>query len=173
MHLLGLNSMDIIILGIVLLLSLKGLVSGPLKETLQTISIIGAIVVASYLSPLLSQKIKPYLLSHSSLNPALIKLLSFIVILAAVWFILKFISDRIDKEDFPLLRVSQRVAGMIVSFLKYFLIFSIIVAVLSQSKLFKDKFSKELKGSQIAPVMIKTGSILLNLPNSSESIKIK
>ena len=75
---------DLIILRITLILGLKGLFRGLIKEVFGIIGIIGAIFVASRISKETGDLLAPILVLD---NPATIKLIGFITALVAVWIV--------------------------------------------------------------------------------------
>ncbi|MCG3720589.1 CvpA family protein, partial [Aliarcobacter butzleri] len=75
---------DLVIITITLLLGLKGLFRGIIKEIFGIIGIIGAIFVASRISTQTGELIAPVLVLE---NQATIKLIGFVIALVIVWLI--------------------------------------------------------------------------------------
>ena len=77
-----LNIFDMVIIGITLILGLKGLFRGLIKEVFGIIGIIGAIFVASRVSVDIGNLIAPFLALE---NQTTIKLIGFVVGLIGFW----------------------------------------------------------------------------------------
>ena len=75
---------DVIILAVTLIVGLKGLFRGLIKEVFGIIGIIGAIFVASRISKEIGDLIAPVLVLE---NEATIKLIGFITAFVAVWLV--------------------------------------------------------------------------------------
>ena len=75
---------DLIIIAITLILGLKGLFRGLIKEVFGIIGIIGAIFVASRISKEVGDLLAPVLVLE---NEATIKLIGFVVSLVGVWLV--------------------------------------------------------------------------------------
>ena len=126
---------DLIILTITLILGLKGLFRGLIKEVFGIIGIIGAIFVASRISKEIGDLIAPILVLE---NEATIKLIGFITAVLFVWIIV-YSAGVIVSKIFSAsgLGVVDRIFGFIFGAAKIFLIFSVIAYSLYQVQSFK------------------------------------
>lgn len=167
----GLNAMDITIIILTLMMALKGLLSGFLKELFGFLGLIGGIYVASRFASVIANYIDANLLHME--NYALIKLIGFLGILAAIWGLSVFISSiAIGVSKTTPHSSLDRVFGFIVAGVKYFLIFSLIVAALLRSPLIKDSMAKVISGSRLYPTLDMVGSTLINFTPTDGKIKI-
>ena len=126
---------DLIILAVTLILGLKGLFRGLIKEVFGIIGIIGAIFVASRISKEIGDLIAPILVLE---NEATIKLIGFITALVAVWLVV-YSAGVIVSKIFSAsgLGVVDRIFGFVFGAAKIFLIFSVIAYALYQVQSFK------------------------------------
>ena len=121
---------DLIILTITLILGLKGLFRGLIKEVFGIIGIIGAIFVASRISKEIGDLIAPILVLE---NEATIKLIGFVTALVAVWLVV-YSAGVIVSKVFAAsgLGIVDRIFGFVFGAAKIFLIFSVIAYALYQ-----------------------------------------
>lgn len=152
---------DMVILGITLVLGLKGLFRGLIKEVFGIIGIIGAIFVASRISENIGDLIAPILALE---NETTIKLIGFIVALIGFW-VLVYILGMIISKIFSAsgLGIVDRVFGFIFGAGKVFLIFSVIAYALYQVESFKKAIDEKTAGSVVMPHLISVGSYIIKL----------
>lgn len=152
---------DMVILGITLVLGLKGLFRGLIKEVFGIIGIIGAIFVASRISENIGDLIAPILALE---NETTIKLIGFIVALIGFW-VLVYILGMIISKIFSAsgLGIVDRVFGFIFGAGKVFLIFSVIAYALYQVESFKKAIDEKTAGSIVMPHLISVGSYIIKL----------
>jgi len=153
--------MDILIILLILLLSLKGFFNGFIREMVGFIGLIGGIFVASRAADPLSGVLIDTIQMG---NPALMKLLAFLLVLGIIWGGSAFVGSIFSVlKNYPNTRLSQ-VSGMLVAGMKYFLIFSLISASLTGSALVQDNFADTLSRSRLLPSLNRVGALLINLP---------
>ena len=131
-----LNIFDMVIIGITLILGLKGLFRGLIKEVFGIIGIIGAIFVASRVSVDIGNLIAPFLALE---NQTTIKLIGFVVGLIGFWiavYVLGVIVSKIFSASG--LGLFDRIFGFVFGAAKVFLIFSVISYALYQVQSFKN-----------------------------------
>ena len=150
---------DIIIVLLVLLLSVKGFFNGFAREFVSFFGLIGGVFVASRAAPLLGKSVSNLL--HLD-NFALAKLIAFLIVLAVIWGGSAFVG-----KTFPLLRqppasALSQAGGMGIAALKYLLIFALIAASLLGSDLVRDNLGPRLTSSRLVPVLKQTGAVLIN-----------
>ena len=156
---------DLIIITITLILGLKGLFRGLIKEVFGIIGIIGAIFVASRISKETGDLLAPVLVLD---NPATIKLIGFITALVAVWLIV-YTAGIIVSKIFSAsgLGVVDRIFGFIFGASKVFLIFSVIAYALYQVQSFKKVMDEKFEKSYVMPHLISVGSYIIKLDTTS------
>ena len=170
-----LTNFDLILLGLIFFLSIKGIVNGFSKELLNFIGLIGGVAVASRFNMLVGQYISDNMYVITK-EPA-IKLVGFIAILFAVWFLFIIMSSIVDKFSEDGTEFISALLGYILSVARYIALFAIVL-VIAQNEYLEKKLSKYTKGSIAYPHFVEIGSYLLNIDkrvadnnttNSSES----
>lgn len=156
---------DLVILAITLILGLKGLFRGLIKEVFGIIGIIGAIFVASRISKEIGDLIAPILVLE---NEATIKLIGFIVALVGVWLVV-YSAGIIVSKIFSAsgLGVVDRIFGFVFGAAKIFLIFSVIAYALYQVQSFKKVIDERFANSIVMPHLISVGSYIIKLDTTT------
>ncbi|QKF73713.1 CvpA family membrane protein [Aliarcobacter faecis] len=156
---------DLIIIAITLLLGLKGLFRGFIKEVFGLLGIVGAIFVASRISKELGDLIAPILVLE---NEATIKLIGFIVALVVVWLII-YSAGMVVSKIFSAsgLGTVDRIFGFIFGALKIFLIFSVIAYALYQVQSFKKVIDEKFANSIVMPHLLSVGSYIIKLDTTT------
>lgn len=156
---------DLIIITITLILGLKGLFRGLIKEVFGIIGIIGAIFVASRISKETGDLLAPILVLD---NPATIKLIGFITALVAVWIVV-YTAGIIVSKIFSAsgLGVVDRIFGFVFGATKVFLIFSVIAYALYQVQSFKKVMDEKFDNSFVMPHLISVGSFIIKLDTTA------
>lgn len=156
---------DLIIITITLILGLKGLFRGLIKEVFGIIGIIGAIFVASRISKETGDLLAPVLVLQ---NEATIKLIGFITALIAVWLVV-YTAGVIVSKIFSAsgLGVVDRIFGFIFGASKVFLIFSVIAYALYQVQSFRKVMDEKFNNSFVMPHLISVGSVIIKLDTSA------
>ena len=156
------NIFDAIIIGITLILAIKGYFNGIVKEIGGLVGIIGGLFLASKFYHQAGTYINDNLLEIP--NKSAIDLFGFISVFVSFWVFIVFIGFLISK----ILKASvldgiNKLLGFVFAGMKFFLLISIIVALLWQVAFIKDKLEKFTKNSIILPLLIKTGEKIINL----------
>lgn len=156
---------DIVIVSITVLLGLKGLLRGFIKEVFGLVAIVGGIFVASRVSSEIGEQIAPLLALE---NKATITLIGFLLGLIAVWavvYLVGIILSRIFSASG--LGLFDRILGFLFGSAKIFFIFSIIVYGIYQIQTFKSLMNDKVANSITFPFLLKTGSFIVKLdPNT-------
>ena len=165
------NTIDITIIVLVLLMSMKGLMNGFLREIFGFIGLIGGVYIASRTATPIAQVIDTNLFHLE--NFAALKLIGFLAALALIWGASVFIGNLIVgvSKDTPHSAL-DRFFGFLVAGTKYFLIFSLIVSALFRSPLVKENMTKTIKQSKLYPTLDSIGSTLINLSPMGDAIKM-
>lgn len=152
---------DLVIITITLLLGLKGLFRGIIKEIFGIIGIIGAIFVASRISTQTGELIAPVLVLE---NQATIKLIGFVIALVIVWLI-AYSAGVVVSKIFSAsgLGIIDRFFGFLFGMAKIFLIFSVIAYALYQVNSFKKVIDEQFKSSILMPYLLDVGSVIIKL----------
>ena len=162
---------DIVIVSITVLLGLKGLLRGFIKEIFGLVGIIGGIFTASRLAGDIGQAIAPLLALE---NQATIKLIGFIIGLVGFWaivYILGIILSKIFQASG--LGLFDRILGFFFGSAKIFLIFSVIIYALYQVNSFKDLMNTKVAKSATFPFLLSTGGFIVKLDASDFMKKVE
>jgi membrane protein required for colicin V production len=160
-----LNIFDMVIIGITLILGLKGLFKGLIKEIFGIVGIIGAIFVASRVSQDIGDLIAPFLALE---NQTTIKLIGFIVALVGFWIIVYALGVIVSKIfSASGLGLFDRIFGFVFGAAKIFLIFSVISYSLYQVQSFQKAIDNKTKGSIVMPHLLSVGSYIIQLDTTS------
>ncbi|MCT7551026.1 CvpA family protein [Aliarcobacter butzleri] len=156
---------DLVIITITLLLGLKGLFKGIIKEIFGIIGIIGAIFVASRISTQTGELIAPVLVLE---NQATIKLIGFVIALVIVWLI-AYSAGVVVSKIFSAsgLGIIDRFFGFLFGMAKIFLIFSVIAYALYQVNSFKKVIDEQFKSSILMPYLLDVGSVIIKLDTTA------
>ncbi len=162
---------DMAVIGITLVLGLKGLFRGFIKEVFGIIGIIGGIFIASRYSLDIGNLIKPILALE---NEATIKLIGFIVALVGFWVIVYFIGLILNKiSDLSGLGIVNRILGFLFGSAKIFLIFSVIIYALYQVQSFKSIIDEKLGTSMTFPYLVDVGGYIIKLDTTEVTKNIE
>ena len=162
-----LNYIDLIVAILTLLLGLKGIVNGFARELTSLLAIVGGVFTASHTAVPLARWSETHLFRLN--NPAGMELLAFLLVLLLVWGGVTLLGRLLQrgKEESPSL--ASRTLGFLAAGTKYFLILAIITAALSRTSLVREKLSAQSRSSLLYPVLVHTGSLLIQLPRSLQA----
>ena len=156
---------DMVILGITLVLGLKGLFKGLIKEVFGIVGIIGAIFVASRAAEDIGNLIAPVLALQ---NETTVKLIGFVITLIGFWIIIYGLGVIVSKIfSASGLGLFDRIFGFVFGAAKIFLIFSVIAYSLHQVQSFKKAIDDKTAGSIVMPHLISVGSYIIKLDTTS------
>ncbi len=152
---------DIIILSMTILLGLKGLMKGFVKEVFGLIGIIGGIFIASRLAKDIGDIVAPILALE---NDTMIKLIGFIVALIGFWTIL-YIIGIIISNIFSAsgLGLFDRILGFLFGSAKIFFILSVLVYAIYQIETVRNLMKQKIPNSITLPLLLDTGGFIIKL----------
>ena len=148
-------------LGVVLFslfFGLKGLIGGFVLELINFIGLLGGIFVASRVAKPISSSIQGF---FTTSNLALIEAILFFVILGLFLLVGKVISKYLLKDEQEI-STWHRVGGYFVAVLKYFVIFSILITILSNTPKIQKKIEAITVDSRVYSYMLDCGKLFLN-----------
>lgn len=162
---------DIVIVSITVLLGLKGLLRGLIKEVFALVGLVGGIFVASRLSSDIGALIAPVLALE---NSATITLIGFILGLIGFWAI-TYVLGVIISKIFSIsgLGLFDRVFGFLFGSLKIFFIFSIITYGVYQIQTFKALMNEKVANSVTFPFLLQTGGYIVKIDPSKFIKKVE
>jgi len=156
------NMFDAIIIAITLLLAIKGFFNGFLKEIAGLIGIIGGLYLAAIYYHQAGVYINNNLITIK--NPSAIDLIGFISLFLGFWIFAVFVGFLFSKIlKLSSLGIFDRILGLIFAAAKFFLLVSIIVALLYKVDFIKEKLHKIYFDSRLMPIMIKIGDKIINI----------
>lgn len=155
---------DMGVIGITVILGLKGLFRGFIKEVFGIVGIIGGIFIASRFSKEVGDILAPILALE---NGATIKLIGFIITLIGFWLIVYLLGTILNKiSDLSGLGAINRALGFLFGAAKIFLIISVIIYALYQVQSFKSYIDEKIGQTITFPYLIKTGGFIIKLDTS-------
>lgn len=160
------NYFDVTIGAIVLILGIKGLINGFIKEVFGLVGLVAGVYFASRFSETAATLIDTNFLHLE--NTSLLKLIGFLAVLTIIWVGATLLGSIFSRlSDASGLGFLNRLFGFIAGGGKYFIIFALIVTALSNVALIKDNLEKYVKESVLYPYLKATGSYLINLDTSA------
>ena len=158
----ALNSIDLIVGALVLVLGIKGILNGFLRELFGFLGLVGGVFLASRGADPLAALVEAKLFHLS--NPAFLRLIAFILILALVWGAFSWLGNRIQQRRAQkALGTADRIGGFLVAALKYFLIFAMILSALYRTPAVHNRLRHHVRDSLLFPVLMQAGSTLIHL----------
>ena len=160
------NYFDVTIGAIILLLAIKGLMNGVVKEVFGLVGLIGGVYLASRFAGDAAAFINKNF-THIE-NAALLKLLGFMAILITIWISATILGSIISKLTASSgLGFLDRLLGFIAGGGKYFVIFALIITALSNVSLIKENTKKYVKDSMLYPILYKAGTAIIQVDPKS------
>ena len=162
---------DITVISLMVLLGLKGLFRGFIKEIFGIIGIVGGVFVASRIA----KDAGTYIDGIFKLdNESVILLAGFVSSLVIFWTLAYMLGMIISKmSDMSGLGVFDKLFGFIFGTGKIFLIFSIIVYALSQVEAINEKLEQKVGNTITYPILKKSGASIVKLDTSGLVKKIE
>jgi membrane protein required for colicin V production len=165
---------DIISLALVLILGIKGIINGFVKEVFGLLGIIGGIYFASRYAPVAGQMINDHLFVFG--NQASLYLFGFIAVLIVVWITCIFLGYLIAQAlSLSGLSMIDKLAGFAVGSMKIFLVFSVLAITLSNIEFVKSKMEPYVAHSIMFPLFLQMGNYIVKLDTNTmfESLQPK
>ena len=160
---------DAFILGFTLLLGLKGIVSGLIKEIFGLLGIIGGVFLASKYATLAAEFIQNNF--YKIENQSLASFAGFLLILIIFWVLCLFFGSFLAKlVKLSGLGILDKIGGFIFGAAKVFLIFAILVFCVARIDFLNDKLNDFAKNSYTLNSLKTIGSLIMNQPLAESSI---
>lgn len=152
---------DILIIGFVLILGIKGIINGLIKEIFGLIGLIGGLVVSSRFSHIAGEFIKDKI--YNIQNQSMLDFVAFISLWICFWIVClligKFLAKLVGASGLGFL---DRIGGFIAGSGKIFLVLSAILAVISNTNL-NTKIEPYFKDSNVYPILLSAGKWIANM----------
>jgi membrane protein required for colicin V production len=157
-----LSIFDAVIIGITLILGIKGFFNGFIKEIAGLIGIAVGLFLASKFYHEAGVYINSYIFHIP--NKSAIDLVGFVSVFVGFWIFTIFIGFLFAK----ILKVSalgglDRILGFIFSGAKFFIMVAVILTLLYQVAFIKEKIEHYTKNSVIFPFMLNLGEKIINI----------
>jgi membrane protein required for colicin V production len=169
---------DVVSVGLILFLGVKGILRGFIKEFFALVGIIGGIYYGSRYAQAIGSYLDTNFLNLQ--NKSSLYLIGFIALFIAFWSISSligpFLSSIVNSNGIGMI---DKLLGFVVSSAKIFFIISIMVYILSNINILKDKTDFMFKNSFMYPMFLKYGSVIVKLDKPTvikekkESIEIQ
>ena len=157
--------LDLISLALIAFLGIKGFFRGFVKETFGLIGIIGGIYIASRYAQPVGEYLDLHLLHLE--NKGSLYLIGFIGSLIGFWAVAAMMGTMLGKlVSSSGLGIVDKILGFGVGGAKVFLIFSIIIYVLTSIPMFKSTVENVFEGSMMYPYFTKVGAQIVKLDPS-------
>jgi len=162
---------DIIVIALVVILGLKGLMKGFIKELFGLIGIIGGVFVASRVAKDVGDLVAGFFALE---NENTILLVGFIVGLILFWIIAYILGSILEKVfEASGLGIIDRVFGFLFGAGKVFLLFAIIAYATTGVKVVYDSLAPKMKDSIMFPILVSTGGYIIKLDTGKFSEDVK
>ena len=157
--------LDLISLALIAFLGIKGFFRGFVKETFGLIGIIGGIYIASRYAQPVGEYLDLHLLHLE--NKGSLYLIGFIGSLIGFWAVAAMMGTMLGKlVSSSGLGIVDKILGFGVGGAKVFLIFSIIIYVLTSIPMFKSSVENVFEGSMMYPYFTQVGAQIVKLDPS-------
>jgi membrane protein required for colicin V production len=150
---------DIIIIAVVIILGIKGIINGLIKEVFGLIGIIGGVIIASRNANLVGDLISLYIYQ---LSDSAEFFFGFLLALLVFWFVCLMLGNLLSK----MLKMSglgfvDRLLGFFVGAAKIFLVLAILAAIASKISVLNQKISPFFEGSKVYPILLSAGQFIM------------
>ena len=153
---------DVVVVSLVLILGIKGVISGLIKEIFGLVGLIGGIVVASRFAAKAGQIIsdKVYKLDGDTV----VFFAGFLSTLIVFWVVClgigAFLSKLVGLSGLGFL---DKLGGFAVGSAKIFLVFAVLIVTVSNIQVLNNKIEPYFAGSKLYPVLLETGKWIMNV----------
>ena len=156
---------DEIALALILILGLKGVINGLIKELAGLIGVVGGIFFATRYGELVGEFIDLNIYAFE--NKSALFLVGFMVFLVIFWIICIIIGQILSKAlSISGLGSIDKILGFFVGSAKIFLILAIFLAAISRVDFVQQKIADFMQKSILYPILIESGDYLINInPN--------
>lgn len=161
---------DVIILGFTLLLGLKGVLNGLIKEVFGLLGIVGGVFVASKYTDWASSFIQDTF--YKIQNESLASFVGFLFLLLVSWMLCLLMGILFSKMiKLSGLSFLDRFGGFLFGGAKVFLIFAILVFCITKIGFLNEKLESFARGSYTLDLLKNTGSYIMNQPLAEQGLQ--
>jgi len=158
----NINYFDVIVIALIVMLGLKGLFRGFIKEVFALIGLVAGVYIASRNANFTGHLISDNIIPIQGENTLM--LVGFVITLIAVW-IVAYILGALISKIFAVsgLGLFDKLLGFIFGAGKVFFILAIIVFAVSQIKIINTKLQETTKDSIMYPLLKQAGEIIIKI----------
>ena len=157
---------DLISLALVLILGIKGIINGFVKEVFGLLGIIGGIYFASRYAHEAGKMINDHIFAFN--NQASLYLFGFIAVLIIFWITCIFLGYLIAQAlSLSGLGMIDRLAGFVIGSMKIFLVFSVLAVTLTNIEFIKSRIEPYVAKSMMFPLFLETGKYIVKLDTNT------
>ena len=161
---------DFVVGLLIVLVGLKGIVNGFIREVFGLIGIVGGVFIASVYATEAGGWISQHVYTFE--NPSAISLIGFLVLLALVWILSLVIAELLQKVTrISTLNSMNRILGFCFGAFKTFMIFSIIFYAISNVQVAKRFMQKYTDNSFLYPLLLDSGAVIIKLDLPQGEVK--
>lgn len=153
---------DIVTIALILILGIKGIINGFVKEVFGLLGIIGGIYLASRYATEAGTLISNHLYKFG--NQASLYLFGFIAVLISIWLLCIFLGYVFAQLlSMSGLGALDKLAGFVVGSMKIFLVFSVLTVTLTNIEFIKSRIEPYMVKSIMYPIFDKAGNYIVKL----------
>lgn len=161
---------DVIILGFTLLLGLKGILNGLVKEVFGLLGIVGGVFVASKYTDWATSFVQNTF--YKIQNESLASFAGFLFLLLVFWVLCLLMGILFSKMiKLSNLSFLDRLGGFLFGGTKVFLVFAILIFCITKINFLNEKLENFAKGSYTLDLLRNTGSYVMNQPLAEQSLQ--
>ena len=153
---------DVVVVSLVLILGIKGVISGLIKEIFGLIGLIGGIVVASRFGARVGTLISDNI--YKVEGDSVLFFAGFLATLIVFWVLClgigAFLSKLIGLSGLGFL---DKLGGFIIGSAKIFLVFAVLIVTISNIQVLNNKIEPYFRGSKLYPILLDTGKWIMNV----------
>jgi len=158
----NINYFDVIVIALIVMLGLKGLFRGFVKEIFALIGLVAGVYIASRNAEFTGHLISDNLLPIDGNNTLM--LVGFVITLVVVWIIAYILGGLVSKIFAASgLGIFDRLLGFVFGAGKVFFILAIIVFAVSQIQIINAKLQENTKNSIMYPLLKQAGEVIIKI----------
>jgi membrane protein required for colicin V production len=168
----SLTTIDIVLVGLILFLGLKGLFNGLFRELFGLIGIVGGVFVGTRLGHEAGMYINENFLHLE--NPSVITVTGFLATLILFWVGMNILGNLLSRlSSASGLGIFDKVFGFAFSALKIAMVLAVVIHALLTIKVLKDSTEEYTKDSATVPIFQEMGAFIVNADFSAVVNKVE
>lgn len=153
---------DLVVGALILLLAIRGVINGFVREFFGFVGIVGGVYGASVYGSSVGEWISANIYTFK--NPSAVSLVGFLVLLAMIWGIALILAEVVQRlVHLSALSGLNRILGFCFGALKVFMIFAILIATITNIQFAKNIIEKYTQESYLYPILLSTGTAVIKL----------